>query len=153
MNGRWNGMVGIVHCYDRSSQRYVVAMSDGSPRKLKVENLAIVTTAVTQPTQSLVTSNSTVKTAPKHVHWMKGAYVRLVGLKQAAELNGQVGSVVGFENTTQRYVVKVPGIKRLKRIRVDNLADVATSGPARAPAIASVANIVGDPLAPAMQGQ
>jgi len=148
LTGRWNGMVGVVHCFDPESQRYVVAMSDGRPRKLKVENLAIVTTAVTVQKQNQTTSNSTL---PKKVHWMKGAYVRLIGLKQAAELNNQVASVVAFENSTQRYVVKVPGIKRLKRIKVGNLEDVASTEPVASPVVAAVANVVGAPALPGVQ--
>jgi hypothetical protein len=143
VSGGWNGMVGIIHCFEPKSSRYVVAMSDGHPRKLKVENLAIVTTAVTQPTQNQTTNSSI---APKKVQWLKGAYVRLAGLKAAAELNGQVGSVVAFENSTQRYIVKIPGISRLKRIRVDNLEDVASSEPTTpSPIVAAAANIVGAP--------
>jgi hypothetical protein len=141
-----NGMVGVVHCYDRASQRYVVAMADGSPRKLKIENLAIVTSVVTQPVQKQVQKSANVSQTAHPVHWMKGAYVRLVGLKSAVELNGQVGSVVGFENTTQRYVVKVPGSKRLKRIRADNIADVGTSPSPLPPVVAAVAQAAGAPI-------
>jgi len=152
INGRWNGMVGVMHCYDAKSLRYVVAMSDGSPRRLKIENLAIVTNAVTQPKQSLAAKNSTLSSQPKKVQWLKGAYVRLVGLQSAAELNGQVGSVVGYENTTQRYVIQVPGVKRLKRIRVNNLADVASSEPTVAPpVVAAIANVVGNGATPGVQ--
>lgn len=150
INGRWNGMVGVVHCYDAKSLRYVVAMSDHSPRRLKIENLAIVTNAVTQPVQSPVPQNLTNASKPKKVQWLKGAYVRLIGLKSAAELNGQVGSVVGFENTTQRYVIRVPGIKRLKRIRVSNLADVAASEPTVAPPVVA-AMVLGNTAAPGVQ--
>jgi len=149
MAGRWNGMVGIIHCYDASSLRYVIAMSDGHPRKIKVENLAIITTAVTQAVQNQTASKPA---APKKVQWLKGAYVRLLGLKSAAELNGQVASVVAYENATQRYVVKVPGIKRLKRIRVENLADVASSEPTVAPPVVpvvAVANVIATPATPA----
>lgn len=148
VNGRWNGMVGVVHCFDSKSLRYVVAMSDGHPRKLKVENLAIVTTAVTQPTQNQTTGKTT---PPKKVNWMKGAYVRLFGLKSASELNGQVASVVAFENATQRYLVKVPGLARLKRIRVANLADVASTESAAPAVVPAVANVVGAPPAPVAQ--
>jgi len=149
MNGRWNGMVGVVHCYDSKSLRYVCAMSDGHPRKIKVENLAIVTTAKTQTAQAPAIGLAATATAPKKVQWLHGAYVRIAGLKQAAELNGLVGSVVGFENTTERYVIKIQGVKRLKRIHVKNLVDVAASEPVAAPIVAAVAGVDGAPAAPA----
>jgi hypothetical protein len=142
-------MVGVVHCYDPQSLRYVVAMADGSPRRLKIENLAIVTTAVTQPKQNISANSSTNSSKPKKVQWLNGAYVRLVGLRSAAELNGQVGSVVGFENATQRYVVRIPGVKRLKRLRVANLEDVASSEPPLAPpAVVAAMNVVGAAVVP-----
>jgi hypothetical protein len=140
IKGSWNGMVGVVHCYDASSQRYVVAMADGTPRRLKVENLAIVTNAVSQSIPSKVNSTSETN---HPIHWIKGAYVRLLGLKVATELNGQVGSVVDFENSTKRYVIKVPGSAKLKRVKAANLADVAVSEPTVPPVIAAVAHLEG----------
>mmetsp|Transcript_116665 Transcript_116665/g.182347 ORF Transcript_116665/g.182347 Transcript_116665/m.182347 type:complete len:924 (-) Transcript_116665:61-2832(-) len=140
IKGNWNGMVGVVHCYDATSQRYVVAMADGTPRRLKVENLAIVTNAVSQ---SIPKANNTLQLSHP-IHWIKGAYVRLLGLKVATELNGEVGNVVDFENSTQRYVIKVPGSTKLKRVKAANLADVAVSEPSvAAPAIAAVAHLEG----------
>lgn len=148
--GHWNGMVGVVHCFDSSSQRYVVAVADGHPRKIKIENLAIITTAVT-PTanHNQTATNSTNKTAsggatPKQVHWMKGAYVRIFGLKSAAELNGQVANVIDYDNTTERYTLKIQGMNRLKKIRASNLKDVSTSAPTLAPVVmAAVSDDVG----------
>merc|ERR1719272_500543 len=35
----WNGLVAVVHCFDASSQRYVVALPDGTPRMIKDRNL------------------------------------------------------------------------------------------------------------------
>jgi hypothetical protein len=141
-----NGMTGVVHCYDIGSRRYVVAMADGAPRKLLIENLAIVTSVKTQTVQKQANSSSNSSNTSHEVHWMKGAYVRLVGLKSAVELNGQVGSVAGFENQTQRYLVKVPGSSRLKRIRAANIVDVGASQPTVPPVVAAVAQAAGAPI-------
>lgn len=51
-----------------------------------------------------------------------------------------------FENKTQRYVVKVPGNPRLKRIKAENLADVAATEPVAPPVVAAVAQVVGAPV-------
>lgn len=110
-----NGMVAIVHCFDDASQRYVVALPGGVPKKIRMDNLRILAPASSAPDSS---------TAPEETdaqgELSKGSRVRITGLRALAQLNGQFGTLVGFDKKTERYVVQLPdGV--LKRIRPANL--------------------------------
>lgn len=60
---------------------------------------------------------------PKPEHWETGTKARLVDLKNAIMLNGQIATVRSYDNSTKRYIVQVPD-GSLKRIKPSNLAAV-----------------------------
>jgi len=68
-------------------------------------------------------------------HWPVGAHVRLQGLRTAAELNGQLALVRGFDRASQRYAVQLRD-GELRRVAGAHLAPLlpATALAASAPA-------------------
>jgi len=134
LNGGWNGMVGVVHCFDKESKRYVVALPDGVPRKIKADHLVAVertgvvggedaSDSMNFPVQSPTALHLDVNHTDGNVTWTIGSHARLIGLKTASWLNGLVAVIRGFDNATQRYLVQVPG-GALKRVKQKHLSQV-----------------------------
>jgi len=149
--GHWNGMVATVHCFDKTTGRYVVAMPDGAPRKIKGVNLVPLGSAsflkgeggalkegnypkdaqkvIAQLERQLAKANAALgkatlaKKPAAATRRLAGSKARLVGLKAAALLNDMVATIKGFDNTTQRYVVQIPD-GTLKRVKSAHLADL-----------------------------
>jgi len=96
VKGHWNGMEGVVHCFDTGSGRYVVAMSDGSPRKLKAQNVRIAANQTDAPVEaadvaaneSAVPASATVVKAGKHKISVCNAYPAAVPMQVFAVMAG-----------------------------------------------------------------
>mmetsp|Transcript_78955 Transcript_78955/g.143902 ORF Transcript_78955/g.143902 Transcript_78955/m.143902 type:complete len:817 (+) Transcript_78955:75-2525(+) len=110
-----NGMVATVHCFDDASQRYVVALPGGVPKKIRIDNLRVLARASDAPESSTASDETAAQG-----QLSEGSRVRITGLRALAELNGQFGTVRGFDKKTERYVVELPGGVP-KRIRPANL--------------------------------
>lgn len=62
--GHWNGMFGIVHCFDSKSQRYVVELPGGTPRRIKPGHLTVVGPEATSPAED--TASAPSSGSPSH---------------------------------------------------------------------------------------
>lgn len=115
-----NGQEGVVHCFDEKSQRYVVALADGKPRKIKPQNLGPAQPA---PICQAELAGGPVDNGPRNL--APGTNVTLQNLTSAAaqkaHLNGMAAVVHCFDKTSGRYVVALSnGTPR--KIRPENLA-------------------------------
>mmetsp|Transcript_46757 Transcript_46757/g.97346 ORF Transcript_46757/g.97346 Transcript_46757/m.97346 type:complete len:482 (-) Transcript_46757:43-1488(-) len=117
-----NGELGLVRCFSTATGRYTVELSDGTVRAIRPEHLSTpspndagdeeiprssgseVSASVEDVVQeaSEISKLSTAERFPQ-----KGARVKLVGLK-AKSMNGKVVKITSYENSTQRYIVKLP---------------------------------------------
>ena len=59
----------------------------------------------------------------------RGDMVKVDGLQSAADLNGQIGIVVGFEIEKGRYLVMIPSRENPLGVKPDNLTVVADEDP------------------------
>lgn len=111
----WNGKVGTVHCFDSSSQRYVIALPGNGPLRIKADHLTLVSAGKAADRQPDADGHPLVA----------GMHARVVGLKHATALNGQITTILGFDNKTHRYVVQMPEGSQ-KSIQSAHLAPVLT---------------------------
>lgn len=116
------GELGLVRCFSAATGRYTVELSDGTVRAIRPEHLSTplpnnagdeeiphssgseVSASVEDVVQE-ASGISKLSTADRFPH--KGARAKLVGLK-AKSMNGKVVKITSYENSTQRYIVKLP---------------------------------------------
>eukprot|EP00929_Paragymnodinium_shiwhaense_P111633 TRINITY_DN79978_c0_g1_i1.p1 TRINITY_DN79978_c0_g1~~TRINITY_DN79978_c0_g1_i1.p1 ORF type:complete len:733 (-),score=174.96 TRINITY_DN79978_c0_g1_i1:103-2301(-) len=117
-----NGMEGVVHCFDAASGRYVIALADGKPRKIKAQNIGLVQPAPICQAE-LSSGNGAVDNGPRG--FAPGTNVTLQNLTSAAavkaHLNGMAAVVHCFDKMSGRYVVALEN-GGPRKIRPENLA-------------------------------
>lgn len=133
VKGGWNGMVATVHCFDFSTGRFVVAMPDGSPRKIRAKNLAAA--AVASKPASVGKPVAAVGGAQQKQEGdglAVGVKATLEGLQSARSLNGKVVTVQSFDKRSQRWVVELPDgtEKRVKKAHLLVLPGSFSKAPA-----------------------
>jgi hypothetical protein len=104
-----NGQRVKVVSFDGKSGRYVVKLKDGTMRKVKEEHL---------------------KEAPDEERHL----ARIVGMASNRNLNGQTVTVVGVDEKSGRFVVKLEGGQMFK-VTAEHLEDAAVTTPAPADAV------------------
>lgn len=142
-----NGLLGQVKAWDKSTQRFVVQVPDGSFKKVKPSHLKQVlvedpsgsspssssSPPVSSPSSEAAAAAAVPSPAPpsggadagvSQQEIGPGTRVRLFGLKSAADLNGQTGVVRGFDEKSGRFVVALSHGKprRLTRAHLEVLS-------------------------------
>lgn len=125
-----NGEIVTVHDIDVKTGRYMVELPDGSPKEIKREHLLLPSEVARVEALKNAAASPVDQGKPLGPNnWAFGTSVLISGLHSAAELNGKVGSVRGFDEKMQRYIVVVPGGGPPKKVKPQNL-HLAGSGDA-----------------------
>ena len=133
----FNGSVGTIECFDQLKQRYVVALQGGHSLAVRPDNVRQI---IAQPRvvgtsqqrlNGKVAASATFDTASKRyrVEGIDGATIALKpanvvlpqrmrviidGVQSKPHLNGEKGSIVSVDETSERYVVQTLNNEKLK---------------------------------------
>jgi len=99
-----NGMIGTLLQWDADEERWKVRMADGSGKLLKASNLVL----------------SASSYASRATQFAPGQKVRLVGLAERPELEGQIGVVLGRDENDGRWKLRMQDGSS-KCLRAENL--------------------------------
>eukprot|EP00441_Pelagodinium_beii_P020723 CAMPEP_0197658012 /NCGR_PEP_ID=MMETSP1338-20131121/44976_1 /TAXON_ID=43686 ORGANISM="Pelagodinium beii, Strain RCC1491" /NCGR_SAMPLE_ID=MMETSP1338 /ASSEMBLY_ACC=CAM_ASM_000754 /LENGTH=550 /DNA_ID=CAMNT_0043234507 /DNA_START=130 /DNA_END=1782 /DNA_ORIENTATION=+ len=113
-----NGQLASVEAYDESEDRYLVRLADsGLYKKVTPDHLELEAPEEPEVKEELAPASDWPEVDGRRGH--PGDRVLIQGLYSDVALNGQQGSLQGFDNLSGRYIVTVA--RSLKRIKPNNL--------------------------------